>query len=300
MHPLHDTRNSLRDSLALALDDIGILSGVVIVDRLRTVQGLGLDVDEHVARFEQSCRGVEIHLPNHEELICRAHQCVEQHRDLFAPNDFSLVMLATPGRQGVHPPQPTLIFQALSIDWSRLASWYQLGQRLSISTYHNVPAACWSPAIKTRARLQYYLADQQARAVTGDEFAAALLLDTDGYLTETSAANVLIAENNCLVSPCRENILVGISLKRTQRLALRLGYRCVEEPITAERAQQADAILLCGSTGCLWPAASLGEREFAQAKQHEMYVRLAEAWKNDIALDFVQQAITCARRASAH
>jgi branched-chain amino acid aminotransferase len=300
VHPLHDTHNSHRDSPALTLDDIGILSGVVIVDRLRTVQGLGLDVDEHVARFEQSCQALGIELPSHEELVRRANQCVDQHRDLFAPYDFSLVMLATPGRQGVHPPQPTLIFQALPIDWSRLASWYQHGQRLSVSLHRNVPAACWSPAIKTRARLQYYLADQQARAMTGDEFAAALLLDTDGFLTETSAANVLIVEADSLVSPCRENILAGISLKRTQRLALRLGYRFVEEPITAERAQQADAILLCGSTGCLWPAASLGERLFVQADQHETFVRLAEAWKNDIALDFVQQATTCARLASTH
>ena len=298
MQPFYDKPSSTGNSPALALDDIGFLSGVVIVDRIRTVQGIGLDVDEHVSRFLRSCLAVGIQLPLESELIRQVNECVVKNRPTFAPHDFSVVMLATPGRMGIYPPQPTLMFQALPIDWSRLSSWYQRGQRLSISTYRNVPATCWATAIKTRARLQYYLADQQARAVTADKFAAGLLLDTDGFLTETSVANVLIVEGHCLVSPCRERILPGISLKRTQRLAGQIGYQFLEEPLSVERAQQCDAIVLCGTTGCLWPVVALGERTFSQPCQHAVYVQLAAAWKNDIALDFVQQAFSCAESAS--
>ncbi len=292
VQPLQDPPNSLSDRQALAVDDLGFLSGVVMVDRLRTVRGVPLDVEEHVKRFQHSCQAVGIELPNAHELILKVNASVAQHRSTFAPQDFSVVMLATPGRIGSHPPQPTLMFQAVPIDWSRLAGWYRDGQSLCISTYRNIPAACWSPAIKTRARLQYYLADQQAQLEMGNALGAAVLLDTDGYLTETSAANVLIVEDERLVSPRPEKILNGISLKRTQRLARQLGYPISEEDISVERAQQSDAIVLCGSTGCLWTAAMFEERLFCKPIENVVYSRLSAAWKKDIALDYVEQALT--------
>jgi branched-chain amino acid aminotransferase len=280
----------VQDSLFLAADDIGILSGVVIVDRFRTISGLGWDVAEHVQRFRLSCQAVGIDVPEHEPLCQQAQACVKAHGAKFAPRDFSLVMLATPGRLSEEPPQPTLAFQCVPLPWRRLRHWYDKGQRLSISTHRNIPAACWSPQIKTRARVHYYLADRQARLETGDANGAAVLLDLDGFITETSTANVLIVEGSRVTSPVATKILDGISLKRTLRLAQQLGYSVATANITVDRAQQADAVLLCGSSGCLWPAAQLGERVFEEPNRQASYVRLAEAWKSELQLDYVQQA----------
>ncbi len=262
---------------------------MVIVDRLRTVNGAALDVVEHVERFEQSCQAVGIKLPSRSELVDSVNACAEQYFDHFSPRDFSVVMLATPGRIGTDPPQPTLMFQAVAIEWNRLASWYRDGQRLVVASHRNVPATCWSAAIKTRARLQYYLADRQARLTTGDKYAGALLLDTDGFVSETSSANVLIVEGEQLCSPRSEKILNGISLRRTRRLAEQIGFRISEEDIPCARALQADAILLCGSTGCLWPTAQLEDRTFEGATQQPVVVKLVEAWKNELQFDFVEQ-----------
>jgi branched-chain amino acid aminotransferase len=279
-----------QDSLVLAADDMGFLSGVVIVDRFRTISGHGWDVAEHVQRFRLSCHAVGIDVLEQESLCQQAQACVSAHRARFAPHDFSLVMLATPGRLCVDPPQPTLAFQCVPLSWRRLKHWYEQGQRLSIATHRNIPAACWAPHIKTRARVHYYLADRQAQLETGDAHGAAVLLDLDGFITETSAANVLIVEGGRVTAPVASKILDGISLKRTLRLAQQLGFSVARADITVDRAQQADAVLLCGSSGCLWPAAQLGERLFGDPSQQESYVRLAEAWKSELHLDYVQQA----------
>lgn len=280
---------------SLAVDDIGLVSGVVIVDRLRTIAGKLLDASEHLERFQHGCRAVGIVLPSVEDLHARAIECVERGRKGFGGDDFNLVLLATPGRLHVRERQPTLIMHTQSIAWKRLAQWYRVGQTLTISTSRNVPESCWSPKIKTRARLHYYLADQEALARTRDPYSAGLLLDQHGFVTETSSANVWIVEGESLISPRREMILDGISLRRSLRLAERRKMEARFEDISVERAMSADAMWLCGSTGCLWKAQSLNEREYHTGQAERLFKLLVDDWKQELGIDFVEQAMECAR-----
>ena len=284
------------DMLPLALDDIGLVSGVIIVDRLRTIAGALLDEAEHLERFQQSCHLVGIELPSAEDLHIRALECVERGRACYAGDDFNLVLLATPGRLHTRDRQPTLMMHTQSIAWERLAQWFRVGQTLTISEVRNVPESCWSPKIKTRARLHYYLADQEALARTRDPHAAGLLLDQDGFVTETSSANVLIVEGERLISPRRERILDGISLGRTLRLAERRRIEVRFEDISIERAKAADAMWLCGSSGCLWQAGRLDERAYDFARSEQLFAQFVDDWTRDVGIDYVGQAWECAAR----
>ncbi|MCA9158234.1 MAG: aminotransferase class IV [Planctomycetales bacterium] len=280
---------------SLSVDDIGLVSGVVIVDRLRTIAGKLLDASEHLERFQQGCRAVGIELPSAEELHNRALECAERGYKGYGGDDFNLVLLATPGRLHVRERQPTLIMHTQSIAWERLAQWYRVGQTLTVSKFRNVPESCWSPKIKTRARLHYYLADQQAWARTRDPYSAGLLLDQHGFVTETSSANVLIVERGCLISPRREMILDGVSLGRTLRLAERRTIEVRFEDISVDRATAADAMWLCGSTGCFWKAQRLDEREYGGGQAENLFMQLVDDWKQDVGIDFVEQAMQCTR-----
>ncbi len=278
------------EMLPLAIDDIGFTSGVVIVDRLRTLGGALRDLPQHITRFQQSCRAVGIALPSSDILRVRAEQCMAEERQPYGAQDYSLILVATPGRISDPSRQPTLLMHTQSIPWKRLAHCYSPGQSLVTSTHRNVPAACWSPKIKTRSRLHYYLADQEALTRSGEPYAAGLLLSESGYVTETSSANVLLVEGQRLVSPRQGTILDGISLGRTLRLAEQCGIPLGFEDISVERAKAAEAILLCGSTGCIWPAARLDDRTYATDAPPAVVAGLVDAWKRDVELDFVAQA----------
>lgn len=275
----------------LALDDVGVLQGVVMVDRLRTVHGGPSDSPAHVARLRSNCQAIGIAWPAALELEELQSQCATLNRKFFGDKDFSIVSIITPGQIGSATPTPTVIVHAAGIDWSKLDSWYTYGQHLIIPATRNVPNACWSPALKTRARLQYYLADQSA-ANSQHAHAGAVLLDLHGNLTETAQANVLIVENgSCLISPPEASILPGISLQRTLRLAREIGLHVSFEPISVARAGEAEEIVLCGSTGCLWSAHSLDDKILPTANRVDGIARrLAQAWMADIGLDFVAQA----------
>lgn len=279
------------EMLPLALDDIGFTSGVVIVERLRTLGGPLQDLREHIARFQQSSRAVGIQLPSSDILHARARACAEQERQQYDGEDFHLILVATPGRLSDPARQSTLLMYTQSIAWKRLANWYHPGQTLVTSGHRNVPPVCWSPKIKTRSRLHYYLADQEAISSSGDPYAAGLLLNEQGFLTETSYANVLLIEDQGLVSPRRATILDGVSLGRTLRLAQQCSISVRFEDISLQRAKAAAAILLCGSTGCIWLAARLDDRSYTADSPHAVAERLIEAWKRDVAVDFVAQAL---------
>ena len=82
------------------------------------------------------------------------------------------------------------------------------------------PRACWPPELKCRSRMHYYLADRQADArYPGSR---ALMLDVDGFVTETTTSNIVLFEKERgLVMPPRRKILPGITLSVRGRVGRR-------------------------------------------------------------------------------
>ena len=273
----------------IALDDVGFLQGAIVVDRLRTCRSVPLDIAAHVSRFESGCRELGIRLSGDIAISSIIEQCASRNVGHYLGQELAVVLIATPGCISGGADQPTLIVHSAPIDWKRLSDWYASGQELLIAEPRNVPKACWSPSIKTRSRLQYYLADSRLSRLPGTS-SGALLLDLAGNITETSVANVLVVENDTLVSPQLDSILHGVSLQRTLRLAADAGMVVRFEDISLNRARAADAILLCGSTGCLWPASRVDDRVFDTPTQGAVFQTLRERWVADIGLDYVAQA----------
>jgi branched-subunit amino acid aminotransferase/4-amino-4-deoxychorismate lyase len=179
---------------------------------------------------------------------------------------------------------------SVDLHWKSLADWYQNGQALVTADNRNVPSACWPTHIKTRSRLHYFLADQQALA-SGMPHAGAAMLSLDGYLTETSVANLLLVEDSGLVSPTIDSVLHGLSLRRTLRLAEQSGISVRFASISQAMARSSEGLLITGSSGCLWPASQLDDIVFSRPTEHPIYQQLRDGWIADIGLDYVAQAL---------
>ncbi len=243
---------------SLPLDDLGFLQGSVLVERLRTVRGQVLDAPQHLNRLHDGIAAFGLPAPSEwSRLADLLQQCADRNWQARQSEDHSIVLLVTPGSHSKSDPWPNVLIHSASIAWPRLKHWFEHGQVLFVSQTCNVPEACWAPQIKTRARLQYYLADREAEhfqfpsTLPNVLFPAAILPDIGGRLTETATANLLLVEGKCLVSPPLEAILHGVSLDRTLRLARSAGYSVCFEPIESARALAADEVLLCGTTACL-------------------------------------------------
>lgn len=273
------------DQVQLALDDWGVLQGAVIVDRLRTINTRPLDVGLHLTRLKSNCESMGIDSTELGQLGDVIIECARHNQSRVVDRDFSIVVLVTPGLTSVENA-PTLIVHIQPLKWATIEYWYEYGQPLIVATNRNVPPACWSPQLKTRSRLQYYLADKEAIKHSGPH-AGAVLLDTDGYVTETSAANVIVVDRagNVCCSPA-ERILGGISLLRTLRLAEASGLRVVRQAISLEMIETAREVILTGTSACIWSASKIGEVALSKPTERPVFRELSARWIADVGYDF--------------
>lgn len=295
------------DQLHLSLDDWGVLQGAIIVDRLRTVAHHPLDLPRHLQRLADHCAEVGIRAEI-DLLATTLETCAARNRHFFNDQDFSLVVLCTPGsssdwNRGLRPTADdatagTTLVYAQSLNWPALAHWYQHGQSLLVATHRSVPAACWSPRLKTRSRLNYYLADQEARDC-GRAFAGGLLMNLNDELTETSIANLIVVDRaGHLSSPPADDVLNGISLERTLRLAVASGLKIQRRPVRWADLENASEVLLTGTSAGLWPVDYVRDaghpvRQIVIDRPCErpVYQQLIQLWNKELRIDIVAQAI---------
>ena len=83
-----------------------------------------------------------------------------------------------------------------------------------------------------------------------------------------------------------EDILQGISLQRTLRLANALSMRVEHHPISVSFAEDASEVILTGTSGCIWPASHFGQHSIPNATERPVYRKLLDAWIADVGCDF--------------
>jgi branched-chain amino acid aminotransferase len=161
------------------------------------------------------------------------------------------------------------------------------GAHLVTPSVRQVPPQCWDPGMKCRSRMHYYLADLEARQV--DPEASALLLDLDGNVTETSAANFLILEQGTLRSPTTRNTLAGISRQTVIELAAQLGIPFAECELQLLSALIADEAFLSSTPYCLMPVTRINGQPIGNGRPGPVYRRLMAAWSAAVGLDIEGQ-----------
>src|SRR5262249_46869898 len=144
---------------------------------------------------------------------------------------------------------PTLGMHTFPLPFARYVRLIEHGAHLIVPSTRHVPAVCVDPRLKQRSRLHWWLAEQEAHLA--DPAASALLLDADGPVTETAAANFLAVRGGTVLSPPRQSVLGGISLRVVEELCRELGIPFAERPLTLYDCLTAEEALLASTPYCL-------------------------------------------------
>jgi branched-chain amino acid aminotransferase len=245
--------------LAIPAHDAGFIFGATATDLCRTFRHRLFRLSDHLARFRQSCRLARIPQPIADDELTRiAEQLVAHNAGLVhADEDLALVMFATPGPIGYYAGlpggpgdgPPTLGMHTFPLPFARYQRFFQQGAALIVPETRHVPAECVDPRAKVRSRLQWWIAEQQAKET--EQGAIALLLDHAGCVTESAGANFLIVKNGTVMSPPRTSILNGISLHVTQELCRELGIPLREKPLHLADCLTADEAMLTSTPYCI-------------------------------------------------
>lgn len=272
----------------LALHDAGFVQAVTVTDLARTFRLRLFRWEDHLVRFRQSCRLAQVPLlADDGTLTAAALDLVDHNGRLLDPGqELCLVLFATPGPLGWYsnapgPASPTLGLYTFPLPFARYAPLFRDGATLLIPAMRHLPAAMIDRRIKHRSRLFWWLAENEVRG--RDPAASALLLDDDGTVTETAAANLLLVRGGVVRTPPAGQVLGGVSLGVVRELCGGLGIPFEESVLTPGDCFDADEALLSCTSFCLAPVGRLDEREMPPDRP--IFERLLAAWSDHVGVD---------------
>jgi branched-subunit amino acid aminotransferase/4-amino-4-deoxychorismate lyase len=279
--------------------DLGFMQGVTVAEQLRTFGGKLFGLDRHLDRLARSLEiiGVDPRLTR-DELAGIAEGLVARNYPAIPPGgDLGLSMFVTPGPYAtfaasgyVQRSGPTVGMHTYQLPFHLWASKYETGESLVVTPFEQVPPASIPAELKCRSRMHYYLADRAARAI--EPGARALMVDRDGFATESSTANLLVYwKHEGLVSPPRDKILPGVTVAAIEELAGKLEIPFSRRSLTVADVSAAEEALLCSTSPCVWSVTRVNGQAIGNGQPGEIVARLQRAWSEMVGLDIVAQAL---------
>ena len=242
---------------------------------------------EHSERLIESCKIAGIELPWTVEQINQA--CV----DICKANNFSECYLRPiafigDGPLGIYPGEnPPIELAILAWVWPAYlgASSVQSGARVRVSSF--VRPHVNSTMTKGKISGHYVnsvLAKKEAIQSGVDE---SLMVDTEGYLTEATGANLFLVKNGVIKTTPLNSILNGITRQTVMQLLESQGHTVKEMRFTRDELWCADEVFLTGSAAEVTPIREIDGRIVGKGDQAGKVGPITSKLQKDF------KAITC-------
>jgi len=241
----------------LPLHDAGFVSGATVVDNVRTYRGIPFRWADHLARFRHDCEACFVPLEASDAELTEAAETIV--RANAAAGDLQLVTFATPGPLGIYTGEgngpPTLGMVTYPVPIARYRPFFERGVTL-VPIPNIVPSGgVVLPMVKHRSRMNWHVADTLAKRQAPHALAVNVV---DGAILETSIANVLAEVAGEVVSPPRDAVLDGITVKVVREVCGELGIGFREAPIPLNGP--IDELILAGTGFGIAGVSQLGDR----------------------------------------
>jgi branched-chain amino acid aminotransferase len=266
---------------AISVFDHGLLYGDGVFEGLRFYDNKTFMLEAHLQRLQNSAAGIDLQLPCSTEQIATA---IEQLVDAY-PGDsgyLRLVVTRGEGSLGIDPrkcARPNLFIIADELAVMDLTDPMQ-GVSLHVAQTRRTPAQCLNPKVKSLNYLNNILARIEATQAGCDE---ALMLNTEGYVSEGSVDNIFIVVDGVLKTPPLEDgMLEGITRAVVIDVATAAGIPCEQVSLRVGDLYQAGECFLTGTGAELIPVRQIGEHVFAAAQYPQVPI-IMQGFKNSIA-----------------
>lgn len=278
----------------LPVTDWGFVQGVTVAEQLRTFRGEPFLVGEHMERLRQGLKTIGLPDVNVAVLETVIQQLTRHNLTANAQSDvveLGVSAFVTPGtypsfRTGNDevPSGPRVCVHTYPLSLHRWHDVATHGCRVVRVTTRQVPTDCWPLTLKCRSRAHYYLADREAKQIAGD--AIALLLDQNGFVSETPTANIAAYfQERGIVAPSDEHALPGISLSYLHRLADSLKIRFQKASLRLEDLYQAHELWLTSTPYGMLPVRQLDDTTFPAPGPR--YRELTRLWSERVGVDLL-------------
>ncbi|CAM3508924.1 branched-chain-amino-acid transaminase [Marinicrinis lubricantis] len=276
-----------KEDAKVSVYDHGFLYGDGIFEGIRIYNGNIFKCKEHLDRLYDSAKSIMLNIDlTPAEMEAAMAETIR--RNGLKDGYIRLVVSRGPGNLGLDPnrcPKSNVI-----IIVEQLAIYkdedYENGLKVvSVSTRRNIPDAL-NPKIKSLNYLNNILVKIQANLAGVGE---ALMLNSQGYVTEGSGDNIFIIKNGVLTTPPSYlGALEGITRAAIMELCGKLGYTVKEEPFALHDVYVADEVFLTGTAAEVIAVQQVDGRTIGAGKAGPITTHLLKEFRKIVEIDGVK------------
>ncbi len=257
--------------------DWGFTRSDVTYDVVHVRHGGFFRLDDHLDRFERSLAGFRLAPPHSRaEIAAILDRCVA----LTGLRDAYVAMICTRGRPRVfgsrRPADCDNLFSAYAIPWIDVIPLdvQARGAHLHIASVTRIPAASIDPTMKN-----YHWGDLTRGLFEAHDAGAdtAVLLDTEGFVTEGPGFNVFMVRGGEVLTPDR-GALEGITRRSVLELCEMTGMPARIAPLRREDLMQADEMFCTTTAGGVMPISRVDGHIMSNDAPGPVSLRLKELY----------------------
>jgi branched-chain amino acid aminotransferase len=232
---------------------------------------------EHVDRLFDSAKMLLMPMPFTREQICEASVEILKVNKLEEGYVRPIAFVGE-GAMGIYAMNPTKV-TVVAWKWGAYlgAEGLNQGIRAKISSFARHHINISLPKAKMMGQYtNSILAKREAKLGGYDE---AILLDTNGYVSEGSGENIFVVRKGVLTTPPLDcSILAGITRDTILTLAREEGIPVAEERITRDELWLADEVFFTGTAAEVTPVREVDNRQIGEGKPGPITKRLQQRY----------------------
>lgn len=237
--------------------------GMAIFEGVRaykTVDGTAIfRLKEHTQRLFNSAKIFQMQLPYDMETLMTAQREVVRANQLESCYIRPLAWIGSE-KMGVSARGNTIHVSIAAWPWGAYLGEEGLAKGIRVKTSsftrHHVNVSM----VRAKASGYYINSILANQEVTADGYDEALLLDTEGYVSEGAGENVFIVKNSRIYTPDLASCLDGITRDSVVTLARDMGIEVIEKRITRDEVYCADEAFFTGTAAEVTPIRELDGR----------------------------------------
>lgn len=239
--------------------DHGVLYGDGVFEGIRAYDGRVFRLRQHIDRLYESAKSVLIDVGMTKEEMSEA-LLETLRRNELRDAYIRLVVTRGKGDLGLDPrkcEKPTVFIIAAQIQLYPEQLYERGLEVVTVPTRRNIVEGI-NPRIKSLNYLNNILAKIEANLSGVSE---AILLNSEGYVTECTGDNIFIVKNREVITPPPFlGILEGVTRNSILEIAEKLGYRTAEKVFTRHDIYVADECFLSGTAAEVVPVVKVDGR----------------------------------------
>ncbi|KAK5771910.1 branched-chain-amino-acid aminotransferase-like protein 1 [Gossypium arboreum] len=267
-----------RESARVSVFDSVVQGGDAVWEGLRIYNRKIFKLEEHLDRIFDSAKALAfINVPTRDEIKEAIFRTLNAN-GMF--NNTHIRLTLTRGKKVTSGMSPAFNQYGCTLivlpEWKPLVYDNESGIKLVTATTRRNSPNNLDSKIHHNNLLNNILAKVEGNNANADD---AIMLDKDGYVSETNATNIFLVKKGCVLTPHADYCLPGITRATIMELVVKEKFELVERRISLSEFHAADEVWTTGTMGELSPVVKIDGRITGNGKVGPVTRRLQNAYK---------------------